>query len=77
MTSTEFIAHEVPGIADIFYLPEKTDPFDKSHFLYEIKTYKNLKTWDAHPHTILAIVYPTPQTLNSMIRNVESLRLVG
>lgn len=101
------------GIVDIFYWPASTGNRDAKDFLYEVKTYKDRKTWDAHTHTILAIAntstievkkglsikinrssmkgviatyadkaeilaiaYPTPQTLDSMIKNVESLRLV-
>lgn len=105
---------EVPGIADIFYWPSGGVGDDGKNYIYEVKTYKNQKTWDAHTHTILAmanistiklkngtsirinrssmkgviarytnkaeilaIAYPTPQTLDSMIKDVESLRLVG
>ncbi len=101
------------GIVDIFYWPASTGSRDAKNFLYEVKTYKDRKTWDAHTHTILAvantstisvkkgvsikinrasmkgviatfadrkeilaIAYPVPQTLDSMIKNVESLRLV-
>ena len=105
---------ELPGIADIFYWPNGGPSDDGKNFIYEVKTYRDQKTWTAHTHTILAtantstikvgnglsirinrasmkgviatfsdkaeilaIAYPTPQTLDSMIKNVESLRLVG
>lgn len=105
--------HEILGVVDIFYWPEATGNSDAKHFLYEIKTYKSQKIWDAHTHPILAIAntttiavkrglsirinrssmkgviatfankreilaiaYPVPQPLESMIKNVESLTLV-
>lgn len=101
------------GIVDIFYWPESVGASDPNRFLYEVKTYKDHKTWDAHTHTILAtantstitvksglsikinrssmkgviatyadkkvilaIAYPKPQSLESMIKDVEGLRLV-
>lgn len=105
--------HEVTGVADLFYWPESSGNSDATQFLYEVKTYKNRKVWDAHIHNILAtadtetitvskdlsirinpssmkgliatfgdkpeilaIAYSKPQTLQSMIKNVESLKPV-
>lgn len=50
------INHEVSGIADVFYLPAGSDASSKSQFLYEVKTYKNQRVWDAHTHPISASV---------------------
>lgn len=48
------IHHEVSGIADISYLPKVSDQTNMGLFLYEVKTYKNKKVWDARTHTLLA-----------------------
>jgi len=107
------INHETPGIVDVFYLPKSSDPSTKNLFKYEVKTYENQKTWDAHGHTLLAtsntttipitnkifvkinkgsmkgeivtfsdkpvivaMAYPTRQSLQTMIKNAEKLKLV-
>jgi len=65
------INHEVAGIADVFYLPNGTDPSDKKAFLYEVKTYKSQSVWDAHTHTILA----TANTKTIAVNEVLSIRI--
>lgn len=65
------INHQVAGIADVFYLPNRTDPSDKQAFLYEVKTYKNQRVWDAHTHTILA----STNTQTIVVSKVLSIRI--
>lgn len=65
------INHEVAGIADVFYWPSGTDSSDKKAFLYEVKTYKSQKVWDAHTHTILASV----ETETIMVSKNLSIRI--
>lgn len=47
------INHQVPGVADIFYLSEDSDQNTKL-FRYQIKTYTNMQAWEAHTHPLLA-----------------------
>lgn len=98
------------NIADIFYWSKGSFEGEGKQFMYEVKTYKNQKTWDGRAHTLLAtantetiaissnvkirinrgsmkgvivtfadrpeiigIAYPKPQSLEAMIKNVESL----
>jgi hypothetical protein len=110
--SSEYtINDEVPGIADVFYLPLTADKSDSNSFLYEVKTYKSREVWDAHGHTLLAtantttiainkdlsikinrasmrgeiatfhskseivaMAYPSPQSLQTMIKNAKELK---
>lgn len=102
--------HANPDVADIFYWQKGTQKLDTKPFLYEVKTYRNQKAWDARAHTLLAtantetiaisnvvtirinrgsmkgvivtfahrpeivgIAYPKPQSLEAMIKNIESL----
>lgn len=106
--------HKLPGIADLFYIRNGSDPSSPNQYLFEVKTYVSQSVWDAHTHSLLAtantttivisknisirinessmkgviatysdtpeivaIRYPIRQTLQDMIKNVESLRLVG
>lgn len=105
--------HSEAGIADVFYWREGTYSDRGKQFLYELKTYRNQKTWDSRTHTILAttntetidldkgitikinrgsrkgvivtfahrpeivgIAYPNPQTLEDLVKDSESLKLV-
>lgn len=46
--------HANPDVTDIFYWKKGTQKLDTKLFLYEVKTYRNQKAWDARAHTMLA-----------------------
>ncbi len=58
------VNHEVPGTADIFYIPNGADPITHESFLYEVKSYVGQTVWNAHTHTILASANTTTIAIN-------------
>lgn len=61
------INHANPDVADIFYWQKGTQKLDTKLFLYEVKTYRNQKAWDARAHTILATANTETIAINKSI----------
>jgi hypothetical protein len=59
--------HEVAGVADVIYWPKGSDESNTNLFLYEVRTYKNRKVWDAHRHPLLATANTTTIKINSSL----------
>lgn len=56
--------HSEAGIADVFYWQKGSYDIGSKQFLYEIKTYKNQRAWDARVHSILATTNTETITVN-------------